>query len=65
MDLARLPEAPLAELGREATSPRVLGNWLDAAAIRRLWDDHAARRHDNGFKLFGLTCLGLWLEQQS
>ena len=63
--VSRWFSGPLAELGREATSPRVLGDWFDAAAIRRLWDDHRARKHDNGFKLFGLVCLGLWMEQQS
>ncbi len=56
---------PLAELGREATSPRVLGEWFDPAAIGRLWEEHMARKRDNGFKLFGLVCLGLWLEQRA
>ena len=56
---------PLAELGREATSPRVLGEWFDPAVVRRLWDEHLARKRDNGFKLFGLVCLGLWLEQRA
>ena len=56
---------PLAELGREATSPRVLGEWFDAAVVGRLWDEHRSRQRDNGFKLFGLVCLGLWLEQRA
>jgi asparagine synthase (glutamine-hydrolysing) len=53
----------LADLGREATAPRVLGDWFDAAAVQRLWDEHRARRRDHGLKLFGLTCLGLWMER--
>jgi len=52
---------PLKDLGRAATSPGVLGEWFNPAAIDRLWEEHAAGRRDNGFKLFGLTCLGLWL----
>jgi asparagine synthase (glutamine-hydrolysing) len=63
--VSRWFNGPLEDLAREATSDRVLGQWFDAAAIRRLWDDHRARRRDNGFKLFGLTCLGLWMEQRS
>lgn len=52
-----------ADLGREATSDRVLGEWIEPGMVRRLWDEHQSRRHDHGFKLFGLTCLGLWLRQ--
>jgi asparagine synthase (glutamine-hydrolysing) len=51
----------LKDLGREATTPRVLGEWFEPAAIEQLWCEHAARRRDHGFKLFSLTCLGLWL----
>lgn len=54
---------PLQELGRAATAPRVLGEWLEPAAVERLWDEHSARRADHGFKLFGLVCLGLWMQQ--
>ena len=55
---------PLQALGRAATSARVLGEWFDPATIERWWTEHTARQRDHGFRLFGLTCLGLWLEQQ-
>ena len=56
---------PLTDLGRAVTSAKVLGEWFDSKAIDRLWDEHRTRQRDNGFKLFGLTCLGLWLEQRA
>jgi asparagine synthase (glutamine-hydrolysing) len=40
-----------------------LAEWLDPRAVEKVWADHLARRRDNGFKLFGLACLGLWLEE--
>jgi asparagine synthase (glutamine-hydrolysing) len=52
---------PLQRLAREATSAAALGEYLRPEPIARLWEDHLARRADNGLKLFGLTCLGLWL----
>jgi len=52
---------PLAELGRAATGRDVLGDWFDTREVERLWDDHRTARRDNGLKLFGLTCLGLWI----
>lgn len=54
--------AELKELARDATSARVLGEWFIPGAVERLWDEHAACRRDHGLKLFGLTCLGLWLQ---
>ena len=54
---------PLGDMGRAATSPAVLGEWFDPNAIAALWDEHCARRLDHGFELFGLTCLGLWLQE--
>lgn len=56
---------PLLEVAREATSPRVLGDFLRPAPIARLWDEHLARRADHGLKLFGLSCLGLWLTRDT
>jgi asparagine synthase (glutamine-hydrolysing) len=53
---------PLCELAKHATSQEVLGEFLRPEPIARLWEDHLARRADHGLKLFGLTCLGLWLE---
>jgi asparagine synthase (glutamine-hydrolysing) len=56
---------PLRALAQEATSPRKLGEFLRPEPIARLWDEHLGRRADHGFKLFGLTCLGLWLDGRS
>jgi asparagine synthase (glutamine-hydrolysing) len=53
----------LADLGRAATGPSVLGEWFEPQEIARLWDEHTARRTDHGLKLFGLTCLGLSLQE--
>jgi asparagine synthase (glutamine-hydrolysing) len=54
---------PLRELAQDATSPRALGDFFRPEPIARLWDEHLARRADHGLKLFGLTCLGLWLDR--
>jgi asparagine synthase (glutamine-hydrolysing) len=56
---------PLRELAHEATSPRALGEFLRPEPIARLWEEHLARRADHGLKLFGLTCLGLWLDSRA
>lgn len=55
---------PLRDLAKEATSVRVLGDLLRPEPIARLWDEHLARHADHGLKLFGLTCLGLWLDSR-
>jgi asparagine synthase (glutamine-hydrolysing) len=55
---------PLRSLAQEATSTRVLGEFLRPEPIARLWKEHLDRRADHGFKLFGLTCLGLWLDER-
>jgi asparagine synthase (glutamine-hydrolysing) len=51
----------LRELGRDATLSASMSEWLDRAAVERLWAEHLAGRADHGFRLFALTCLGLWL----
>jgi len=56
---------PLEELGRAATAPAVLGRWFEPGAVERLWTEHRTRARDHGLKLFGLTCFGLWLNNQS
>jgi asparagine synthase (glutamine-hydrolysing) len=37
-------------------------DWLNREALTKLWDDHKSGRQDNGLKLFGILCLGMWLE---
>jgi asparagine synthase (glutamine-hydrolysing) len=51
----------------EETAKRVIRQgplleWLNRDVMATLWQDHKNRRRDNGLKLFGLVCLGLWLE---
>jgi asparagine synthase (glutamine-hydrolysing) len=53
----------------EKTAMRVthegpLLDWLNRDAMTKLWQDHKSGRQDNGLKLFGIVCLGLWLEQK-
>jgi asparagine synthase (glutamine-hydrolysing) len=55
---------PLRELAQRATASDALAEWLEPAAVEQLWREHEARRRDNGLALFGLTCLGLWLERR-
>ena len=54
---------PLGELASAATSSAALAEWVRPAEVERLWREHRERRRDNGYKLFGLACLALWLEQ--
>src|SRR6266540_620207 len=53
----------MADLAKMVTYDDVLMEWFDRDAIDTLWRNHRARIDDNGLKLFGLTCLGLWLRQ--
>jgi len=53
----------MADLAKMVTYDDVLMEWFDRDAIDMLWRNHRARTEDNGLKLFGLTCLGLWLRQ--
>ncbi|WP_096700270.1 asparagine synthase (glutamine-hydrolyzing) [Magnetospirillum sp. 15-1] len=53
----------LKELSADITHGAVLGQWVRPEAVDRLWADHHSGRRDNGLRLFGLTCLGLWLEE--
>lgn len=51
----------LKELARTATLCPQMLEWFDPNVIEALWRDHETKRRDNGLRLFGLTCLGLWL----
>lgn len=51
------------ELGKQATYETPLLQWIRKSALNKLWQEHESQQRDNGLKLFGLTCLGLWLEQ--
>jgi asparagine synthase (glutamine-hydrolysing) len=51
----------LGELAKEVTTDGGMDLWFNRQVIDELWRDHDAKRADNGLKLFGLTCLGMWL----
>ena len=53
----------LAERAKMVTYDDTLAQWFDRRALDSLWRDHRAKTEDNGLKLFGLTCLGLWMTQ--
>ncbi|MCQ8103104.1 asparagine synthase (glutamine-hydrolyzing) [Methylomonas sp. SURF-2] len=53
----------LAALGKSATLDTPLTEWLNGAVIESLWRDHENKVSDNGLKLYGLVCLGLWLQK--
>jgi asparagine synthase (glutamine-hydrolysing) len=52
----------LLEVAREATRGRQMNMWFDIATIDKMWANHLSKRNDFGLHLFGLACLGLWLE---
>ncbi len=53
----------LMSIGKQATYDTGIRDWISTAALDKLWRAHTNRHEDNGLKLFGLACLGLWLEQ--
>jgi asparagine synthase (glutamine-hydrolysing) len=54
---------PLAEMCQSILADAVLTDWLDPVALRAVRDEHMSQRRDNGFKLFGLMWLGLWMKR--
>jgi hypothetical protein len=40
-----------------------MAEWFDSRFIDELWRRHRTGEEDNGLKLFGLTCLGLWMNE--
>jgi asparagine synthase (glutamine-hydrolysing) len=52
---------PLRDFARDSLNSSKLDDYLVRHEIDRLWTDHMVGRRDNGFKLFGLICLSLWL----
>jgi asparagine synthase (glutamine-hydrolysing) len=54
---------PLKAFARDRLASRALDNWFDRRELDRLWADHEARKADNGYKLFGLMTLSVWLDQ--
>ncbi len=53
----------LGKQAREWTLSERMGEWLDRSYVETLWSRHEAGLQDNSYKLLGLSCLGLWLEE--
>ena len=53
----------LESYGYDITTSRSLESFLNLDSIKALWNDHKTQTKDNGFKLFGLLALSLWLQQ--
>ena len=54
---------PLRDASRRLTTGEPVSEWLEPAAVETLWQEHLDGRRDHGLKLFGLTCLGLWMSE--
>jgi asparagine synthase (glutamine-hydrolysing) len=53
----------LHELSKTALAEPAMAEWFETSFIDALWERHRRGEEDNGLKLFGLTCLGLWMAQ--
>jgi asparagine synthase (glutamine-hydrolysing) len=51
------------ELSAGAVARSALADWLDADYVEQLWQSHQRMQEDNGLKLYGLTCLALWMSR--
>ncbi|OGT39879.1 MAG: asparagine synthase (glutamine-hydrolyzing) [Gammaproteobacteria bacterium RIFCSPHIGHO2_12_FULL_36_30] len=52
----------LFSMAYDITTSRNLTNFFDKMAIEKLWLEHQNSVCDNGYRLFNLLCLGLWLQ---
>jgi len=50
-------------LAKDAMYGGEMQHLTNASVLDKLWQEHENQQVDHGLKLFGLTCLGLWLEQ--
>ena len=53
----------LRETSEEALAHPSMSEWFDPSFIESLWARHRRGEEDNGLKLYGLVCLGLWMSQ--
>ncbi len=60
--VSRWLRGELRDLGRAASLSAAMREFFAPAQIERVWRDHETGRADNGYRLFGLICLGLWLD---
>jgi asparagine synthase (glutamine-hydrolysing) len=61
--LAKWMNADLKEVMYQATTSDKLDQYFKRGSIRKLWEDHEKYKSDNSYKLFGLTCFSLWLDE--
>jgi asparagine synthase (glutamine-hydrolysing) len=50
------------EQARVAIFSQKMAPWFRQDAMEKLWDDHFNKTQDNSLKIFGLACLGHWME---
>lgn len=55
----------MGDMAYEATVCSPMLEWFQREAIEDLWRQHRSRKRDNGFRLMGLTCMGLWLKKMA
>ena len=53
----------LNKLGKEVTLDSKLKDLIKKKSIEKLWFEHEQKKFDHGYRLFGLICLGRWLER--
>jgi asparagine synthase (glutamine-hydrolysing) len=51
----------LGDVALEVTHDPSMTRWFELSEIDAMWTEHRERRRDHGLRLFGLTCLGLWM----
>jgi asparagine synthase (glutamine-hydrolysing) len=50
------------EQARAAIFSQKMTEWFRQDTMEKLWDDHSREIQDNSLKIFGLACLGHWME---
>jgi asparagine synthase (glutamine-hydrolysing) len=61
--VSRWVRGPLRSYVEELVLSGPLGCMLGATAVRRMLAEHSAGRRDNGYALFALVALGIWMWQ--
>jgi asparagine synthase (glutamine-hydrolysing) len=60
--ISRWIAGPMLPVAREILYDPSLATWFRRSKIESLLDEHVAMKRDNGYRLFGLICFGLWLK---
>jgi asparagine synthase (glutamine-hydrolysing) len=53
----------LKDCAHDVTNSSKLLPWFRRETVRRFWEEHEAGSTDHGLRLFGVLCLGLWMER--